>query len=240
MSASAILRTCAAVGIIIKRDGSNLKLNAKTPPPSELLRSIREHKAELIAFLTPPPSVATFEERAAIREESGELSRAEANQVAAQEFGYPHPKAFYSAVIHAWRAAIEAAWLPAPASDCEQIKYGKFDALKTSSLAFLHSDFATCGWDELALFAVHESSAPAERIDSYGLLPLIAWSILGLKVSDIGREHATLTTYSGATLRHPRFRANHNEAVPWWTHPQFGRKDKSEGMRVPSSARGAW
>ena len=34
------------------------------------------------------------------------------------------------------------------------------------------------------------------------------------------------TTYSGATLKHPCFRANFGEACAWWAHPQFSRKDK--------------
>jgi hypothetical protein len=232
MKAAALLRDCARAGISVKLEGQSLRLKADRPPPAEIITAIKAHKAELIALLItppPPPSVADFEERASILEESGELCRAEANKAAALDMGYPNPRAFYSAVIHSWRKNIEAVSLPAPASNSEQIKYGRFDALKTSSLKFLESEFAlaavSCGWDELALFGVHEGSAPVERIEAYGLMPLLAWSVLGLKLSSIGREHAVLTSCPGATLKHPRFRANFNEAVPWWAHPQFSRKD---------------
>ncbi len=234
MKPVALLRDCARAGISFKLEGQSLRLKADSPPSPEIVAAIKTHKAELIALLitppAPPPSVASFEERAACLEFDGGMSRAEANNAAALEMGYPHPKAFYSAVIHSWHVAIEAAWLPAPASNSEQIKYGRFDALKTSSLEFLESEFAlaavSCGWDELALFGMHEGSAPVERIEAYGLVPLLAWSVLGLKLSSIGREHAVLTSCAGATLKHPRFRANFSEACVWWAHPQFSRKGK--------------
>jgi hypothetical protein len=109
------------------------------------------HAIPAIPAIRQLPSITGFEERAACLEFEGGMSRAEANHAAAKEFGFKNPRELFTAVINSWRKNIEAAFLPAPASDAEQKIFGAYDALKNSSLEFLDGEFVrqavSCGWD---------------------------------------------------------------------------------------------
>lgn len=54
MSAAAVLRVARAAGVDVAAEGGDLALNAENEPPAELLALLAEHKAELLALLTPP------------------------------------------------------------------------------------------------------------------------------------------------------------------------------------------
>jgi hypothetical protein len=126
-----------------------------------------------------------------------------------------------SSVLNGWRASVETASPPQLLLELLE----KFETLRTASLTFLDSGFALDavhhGWDELQLFAVHKGSEPIMRVDAYGLVPMLAWSGLGLVLLDVDAGHATVTTRSGSLLRQPRLRAGHSAAVPWWEHSLF-------------------
>jgi hypothetical protein len=85
MSAAQALRAARAVGIHFEVDGDDLLLEAPAPPPSAILEVLSQHKAEIVAVLRPGPDGwsaedwrSFFEERAAITEFDGGLSRTEA------------------------------------------------------------------------------------------------------------------------------------------------------------------
>jgi hypothetical protein len=158
--------------------------------------------------------LSAFAERAAIMEYDGSLPRAEAEQAAARELGFDTTQTLYRASIEAWGSAIVAA----PKTGNPDL-----DKLAAVSLRFLASDWATkalvADWDETALFAIHEGQSPKERIDAWGLVPLLAWGVHRCTIESFSRNSCELRTQRGATLRQPRMWANFDEAVPWWRHP---------------------
>lgn len=97
------------------------------------------------------------------------------------------------------------------------------ERLKQATLAFRSSPFAeqakALGWDEISLFGVH-CDAP-RRIDAWGLIPLLAWSCLGLTLAKVEADAATLVSPRGSLLRHARRRTGHDNAVAWQAHPAF-------------------
>ena len=85
MSAAEALKAARAVGIHLEVDGDDLLLEASAPPPSAILEILSRHKAEIVAVLRPGRDgwsaedwLLFFEERAAITEFDGGLSRTDA------------------------------------------------------------------------------------------------------------------------------------------------------------------
>src|SRR5262249_36310377 len=95
--------------------------------------------------------------------------------------------------------------------------------LNRATIVFRSSVFAeqsqALGWNEISLFGVHGGAYPKERMDAWGLIPLLAWSGLSLKLTKMEADAATVTSPRGSLLRHPRRRANYDLAMPWWAHP---------------------
>jgi hypothetical protein len=120
------------------------------------------------------------------------------------------------AEVQAWRSAIEAILAPSNRDG---------ERLLNASLAFLVCDSATlllsCGWDAVALFGVHHGMGPRERLDAWGLVTTIAWSVLTLTIKDIAADHCRLTSRNaqgGSQLSFRRDKAGLTNAVPWWRH----------------------
>ena len=85
MSAVETLKVAQAAGIWIDVDGADLVLAAATRPPPTLMRILARDKAEILRLLRPANDIwspadwqALFEERAAIAEFDGGLSRTQA------------------------------------------------------------------------------------------------------------------------------------------------------------------
>lgn len=86
MTAILALKAAVAAGITIEAVGDVLRLTARAAPPTEILEQLRRHKAEVIGLVTPGGPYrwtaldwhVFFEERAAIAEFDGGMSRAEA------------------------------------------------------------------------------------------------------------------------------------------------------------------
>jgi hypothetical protein len=85
MSAVKTLKMAQAAGVRIDVEGRDLVLAAAAPPPPALLRILARDKAEILRLLRPANDVwtpadwqALFDERAAIAEFDGGLSRPEA------------------------------------------------------------------------------------------------------------------------------------------------------------------
>jgi len=179
------------------------------------------------AFFASPETcievdLVAFHERAAIREHDGGLPRLDAENEAARELGYDTASALYSDVIASWRSKVIAA----PKTEIHG--FGKLAAV---SIKFLASEWPMkaleAGWDDLGLFAVHEGSAPRERLDAQGLVPLITWGVLGCTILGLNRHAAALRTQQGSTLHQPRVRANFDQAVPWWRHSTITHGERS-------------
>ena len=85
MSASQALRAARDAGIHLEVEGDDLLLEAPAPPPTAVLDALSRHKAEIVRILHPAKDGWSaedwrlyFEERAAVAEFDGGLSRDEA------------------------------------------------------------------------------------------------------------------------------------------------------------------
>jgi hypothetical protein len=82
MSAAYALKAARAAGVELGLDGTDLLVKAASEPPAEVLDALTRHKAEIVPLLRPARDgwcatdwQAFFEERAAIAEFDGGLSR---------------------------------------------------------------------------------------------------------------------------------------------------------------------
>ncbi len=98
------------------------------------------------------------------------------------------------------------------------------ERLKQAAQAFRAGPFAVqaeaLGWDEISLFGVHMGSHPKERMDAWGLIPSLAWTVLSLTLAKMEADVATLASPRGSILGYPRKRGC-DQAVPYWAHPAF-------------------
>jgi hypothetical protein len=85
MSALIALKAARANGVSVSADGNDLVLNASTEPPRAVIALMSRHKADILLLLRPTTDgwigedwQAFFEERAAIAEFDGGLSRTQA------------------------------------------------------------------------------------------------------------------------------------------------------------------
>src|SRR5258707_9704332 len=135
MIAQRLIEDARAAGFSIEVDGGDLIVEADRNPPAELLIELREHKAELIAFLIPPVPVAALpypepvddlDERAALVESGANVPRRWAEGYAALS-SMPAPIGFSP---ERWRRIVDAT--------------GTF-------LDRWAADAAKCGWSDLDL-----------------------------------------------------------------------------------------
>ncbi len=89
MSAAEALKAARAIGITVKVDGDDLVLEAPAPPPTAVLDALSRHKSGVVALLrrandgwSAEDWQVFFDERAAIMEYDGEISREEAERQA--------------------------------------------------------------------------------------------------------------------------------------------------------------
>ena len=87
MTPHALLATCTQGGVILKWDGSNLKVRGEQQAVTKLLPILRSHKAVLQAYFESD-ATDCFEERAAILEYDAGLSRADAEAQATKELQF--------------------------------------------------------------------------------------------------------------------------------------------------------
>ena len=182
MIAQRLIEDARAAGLSMEVEGGDLIVEADCDPPPELLAELRQHKAEVIAFLVPlPPASAPplpesddLDERAAIIEYGAGVPRAWAEGYAALT-AMPSPTGFSS---ERWRRIVDAA--------------GVFlDRWAAEAIA--------CGWSDLDVFGC-DAAAPDKRFDCMGLAVLLdRW-----EVSGIDEAGADLVTETGAPLRYRR------------------------------------
>lgn len=105
MSAAALLTEARRLGACLAANGARLLLEAPAPLPDVLVAELRAHKCELLALLRRANEVDRdavaewWQERAAIMEHDGDLSREEAERQAAVRtlayFGLPTSYRFH-------------------------------------------------------------------------------------------------------------------------------------------------
>jgi hypothetical protein len=88
LSAFRALDAARAAGVDVRLDGKDLVVSAASEPPTDVLDTLRRHKLAIVALLQPTRPwdsedwQAHYDERAAIAEFDGGLSRQEAEAVA--------------------------------------------------------------------------------------------------------------------------------------------------------------
>jgi hypothetical protein len=132
--------------------------------------------------------------------------------------------------LASWRASI----LAAPTTSNPEL-----DKLAAVSLRFMDSEWASTAiaslWDAVSLFGVHKGPAPRERLDAWGLLPLLTWGTHRYSIVGFDVHACLLQTSSGSELRQPRHRANFDAALVWWSHPALGNPQSESNQERPAS-----
>ena len=100
MGAVNLLRDLMAEGVEFETDGERIRWsNGGAQLTPERLAVLKDGKAEVLQFLISVPDTDAFEERAAIAEFDGWLSRSEAEELAVQCQGYNNVVAFRAALV---------------------------------------------------------------------------------------------------------------------------------------------
>src|SRR5438270_12042360 len=153
MIAQRLIEDARAAGLSIEVEGADLIVEADCEMPPDLLASLRQHKAELIAALVPPASAATptdpdeLDERAALIEFGANVPRRWAEGYAALCSMAP-PSGFS---LERWQRIVDAA--------------GSFlDRWASAAIA--------CGWSDLDVFGC-DRDRPDARFDCMGLAMLL-------------------------------------------------------------------
>src|SRR5258708_4911683 len=147
MIAHRLIEDARAAGFSIEVEGGDLIVEADRDPPAELLAELRQHKAEVIAFLRPPPRETTD-----ASQDAGDLDE----RAALVEYGANIPRR--------WAEGFAAmASMPAPTGFSPERWARIVDATGTF-LDRWAADAAKCGWSDLDLFGC-DASAPDRRFD---------------------------------------------------------------------------
>ena len=188
--------------------------------PRETKRGGADDKGAKVATVTPvtPASIKRVTENGEQKQGRNPCNPCNSSDNAVHEQRRDEGRTEKHAVIAEWRTAIASVKSDRP----------EIEKLKTASLRFLDGPDAAAavdnGWDAISLFGMHEGNAPKERIDAWGLVLFLAWGVHRCTVETIDQKVCALRTRSGAVQSQPRFRANFDEAVPWWQHPGITNK----------------
>jgi hypothetical protein len=182
MIAQRLIEDARAAGLSMEVEGGDLIVEADRDPPPGLLAELRQHKAEVIAFLVPPPLASApplpelddFHDRAAIIECRANVPRR-------------------------WVEGYEAlCTMPAPAGFSSERWHRIVDAIE----AFLDRWAAkaiACGWSDLDLFGV-DADAPDRRFDCMGLTLMLHRA----EITGIDENGADLMMEGKVTQRYRR------------------------------------
>jgi hypothetical protein len=215
MQVQRLIDKFADIGIrLIAENGQVVFEGPRKMLTPERIDELRRHKAELlVALATPDPDA--FEERAAIIHEAHtrtiaddgsllpepifEITRQEAETLAAHEQGHADADILYGNVVGRWAAEIERlAQLPAVSAEAA-----------ARAKTFISDGWALqavrLGWDEVELFGVCPR-APWQRFDRKG-------AAFGGAVQAVTQD---AVTYVGGLRRYRAIINNDGVAVPIW------------------------
>src|SRR5258708_7686244 len=163
MIAHRLIEDARAAGFSIEVEGGDLIVEADRDPPAELLAELRQHKAEVIAFLRPPPRETTdasqdagdLDERAALVEYGANIPRRWAEGFAAMA-SMPAPTGFSP---ERWAAdAAKCGWSDVDLFGCDAAAPDRrFDCM---GLVLLLDRWEVSGVDEAGADLVTETGAP--------------------------------------------------------------------------------
>ena len=176
MTAQSLLLAAQAAGLTFEVDGDALIVESDRDLPPELIAELRQHKAELLAFLTPQqgPDADDLDERAALIEVGAAVPRRWAEGYAALS-SMPPPTGFSP---ERWSRIVDAT--------------GAF-------LDHWAAEAIRCCWSELDVFGANPDR-PDARFDAMGLVLLLDRA----EVVSIDCDGADLVAATGARQRYRR------------------------------------
>jgi hypothetical protein len=195
MTAQRLIEDARAAGFSIEVDGGDLIVEADGDPPLDLIAALRENKAELIAFLKPPPAEAVAVARDAVAPAeyatASFAADAAAERAAIIEFGAGVPRRWAEGL-----AALAA--MPVPSGFAPERWRRIVDAAGTF-LDRWTGVAIECGWSDLDVFGC-DPVRPDARFDAMGVALLLDRA----EVVGIDDEGADLVTVTGARQRYRR------------------------------------
>ena len=206
MNAQLLIENARAAGLSFEIVGADLFVETTRDPPPELLAELRQHKAELIAFLTPQhggtpsplaPAVdaSDLEERLGMVEVGAGVPRRWAEGYAALS-SMPAPNGFSP---ERWQRIVDAAGVFLDRWAAEAIR---------------------CGWSDLDVFGCNPVR-PDARFDAMGLVLLLDRR----EVAGIDEHGADLVTQTGTTQRYRR-RVVPDATVSLW---ELAKRERTDG-----------
>lgn len=151
-------------------------------------------------------TVELFEERAAIRQYDGGLSRYDAEIMAASELGFAKPEDLFLAVVDEWQIMLRRA---ARLGQSPQLVAAAQNAIEVWGAAAL-----SAGWADHELFGFY-SDRETHR-DSQGLG--LVFSILGGSILGLTPEEAIVCDSDGARRVIVRPGSTDDPPLPFWEH----------------------
>jgi hypothetical protein len=190
MNAALLLETARAAGLSFEVVGEDIIVETDRDPPPELIAELRQHKAELIAFLTPPraePIQAAHTSTAVQVEQLDDLDE----RAAIIEFGANVPRR--------WAEGFAAlSTMPAPAGFSPE-RWGRiFDAAGVF-LDRWAAEAIRRGWSDLDIFGC-DPDRPDARFDCMGLVLLLD----RCEVVAVDERGADVISVTGARQRYRR------------------------------------
>ncbi len=204
----------------------------------DVLARLKVCKAEIMSILqapaaprdVSPPTVDTFEERAAMLSGDGEIYRNEAVTLAAREYGFASHDEFCHTKIAEWAGKLTVIPSDLPS---EILK------LYMRTRLFLRERHAftavKLGWDEISssAYSLAKAWSAARRARPR------AWHsarLPGYTIMSIGNDAAMVRAVSGGALRHPRFQSGAQYAVVWWKAINRSLQPRGRGTRPIAEA----
>lgn len=193
MSVAEALKAAQAAGIQLGIDGDDLVLEAAVPPPPAVIDLLSSYKASIVALLRPAEygwsaeeRQVLFEERAAIIEFDGGMSRTWAEALARLDPARPPcdapPKQWLQFIDDCGRF-VDDGWAP-----------------RVDALGWTPTDLFGCDW-----------AKPFSRINRAGLL----WLLDGRKLLALAANAAAIATRGGGTLTYRRCPHEPGRVLAW-------------------------
>lgn len=151
-------------------------------------------------------TVELFEERAAIRQYDGGLSRYDAEIMAANELGFAKPEDLFLAVVDEWQIMLRRA---AHLGQSPQLVAAAQNAIKVWGAAALRA-----GWTDYELFGFYSDREAHGGVQAFGLV----FSILGGWIVGLTPEEAIICDENGIRRGVVRRGPTVNPPLLFWEH----------------------
>ncbi len=177
-------------GGTIQLEGPNLRLRAPAPLPDDLRAALREHKAEVVAFLSPPTP---------------------ANDVAVDSQAPWEPGPWSDGIPDDWARGIGLLMVAAPLAGFPKRRWRTLirDTMRLLETGHI-VQAAALGWQAADLFGC-DPRAPYHRGDRLGLVPLLD----GHDIASLSQDSAVIHVRDGVTHSFRRRPPDRDASLLW-------------------------